>query len=239
MPVGVMLLENTHVRGPGSMAHPESYADGALFEPLRGVMGRALVDRPDQVRERVLSTARKLRDRGADVITMNCGFGVLFQRDLVAATGVTIVSSSLLLLPTLAVVHGGKVGVVTFDKRALGPEHLAAAGWPTGVPLAVADVQRFAEWRLLDEEDPVDLRLEAMGSQLRQTARQLVDDHALTALVLECSGMVPFVPTLEAQLSNLASQPSRFPSRLGAPVGCRVHSIFDALILVSRGRNAA
>ncbi len=233
MPVGVMLLENTHMRGPGSMAHPDSYADGALFEPLRGVMGRALVDRPDEVREQVIATARRLADRGADVITMNCGFGVLFQQDLLAATGVAIVSSSLLLLPTLAAVHAGKVGVVTFDKAALSPAHLAAAGWPAGAPLAVADVQRFAEWRLLEAERPVDLPIEVMGGQLLETARGLVDRHALTALVLECSGMAPFAPTLGSHLSKFASRPSKFQSRLEAPLGCGVHTIFDALNLVS------
>jgi hypothetical protein len=221
MPVGVMLLENTHLSGPGSMAHPGSYPDGVLFASLPGVMGRVLVDRPDLVREQVVATAQKLAGRGADVLTMNCGFGVLFQRDLVTTTGVTAVSSSLLLLPTLAALHAGKVGVVTFDKTALSQAHLAAAGWPTSIPLSMADVQGFSEWRLLDADRPVDLCPETMGSQLLHTARELITSHSLAALVLECSGMVPFAPMLRREL------------------GCGVYTIFDALNLVKQGRNTS
>jgi hypothetical protein len=209
------------LRGPGSMAHPGSYDGGALFETLPGVIGRVLIDRPELVRERIIATARKLTGRGADVLTMNCGFGVLFQRDLIAATGAAAVSSSLLLLPTLAALHAGKVGVVTFNKKALGLAHLAAAGWPTSVRLAITDVQGSAEWRLLDEEQHVDLPLETMGSQLLQTAKEMVGSHALAALVLECSGMVPFAPMLRREL------------------GCGIYTIFDALDLVRQTRNAA
>jgi hypothetical protein len=221
MRVGVMLLENTHMRGTGSMANPQSYLGEVLFETLPGVMGRVLVDRPEQVRDAVVATARRLCSRGADILTMNCGFGVLFQQDLVKASQVTIASSSLLLLPTLAMVHGGKVGVITFDKAALSGAHLAAAGWPPSAPLAVSDVQHSAEWRLLDEERPVELPLELMGRQLLATARSLVGNHSLSALALECSGMVPFAPMLRSEL------------------GCSVHTVLDLVNFAARGRKAA
>lgn len=221
MRVGVMLLENTHMRGIGSMANPGSYLGEVLFETLPGVMGRVLVDHPGQVRDAVIATARRLCGRGADIITMNCGFGILFQQDLVAATQVTIASSSLLLLPTLATVHNGKVGVITFDKAALSDAHLAAAGWPPGVSLAVSDVQHSAEWRLLDEERQVELPLELMGRQFLATARTLVGKHSLSALVLECSGMVPFAPMLRSEL------------------GCSVHTVLDLVNFAAWGRKAA
>lgn len=217
MRVGVMLLENTHLRGPGSIANPGSYSGEALFETLPGVMGRVLVNHPERVRDAVVATALQLCGRGADILTMNCGFGVLFQRDLVEATRVTIASSSLLLLPTLATVHAGKVGVITFDKAALSDAHLAAAGWPQSAPLAVADVQQFAEWQLLDEERPVELPLDLMGRQLLAMARAFIGGHSLSALVLECSGMVPFAPILRSEL------------------GCSVHTVLDLVNFAARG----
>ena len=183
-------------------------------------MGRMLLDKPELVREQVIETAQRLLSRGASVLTMNCGFGVPFQSDLVAATRATTVSSSLLLLPTLAAVHGGRVGVVTFDKTALSPAHIAAAGWPAGITPAVGDVQSFAEWRLLDEEGSIDLPVETMARQLLEVARALIGRHAVSALVLECSGMVPFAALLRRELD------------------CEVYTIFDVLELVSGGRNS-
>jgi hypothetical protein len=201
------------------MADAGSYEGGALFETLTGVMGRALVERPDLVRDRVIATARRLAGRGADTLTMNCGFGVLFQHELATATGAIAVSSSLLLLPTLASLHAGRVGLITFDKAALNASHLAAAGWSADSPPALADVQLFPEWRLLDEERPVALPVEIMGQQLLETAMEFRKARDLRALVLECSAMVPFAPMLRRELQ------------------CSIYTIFDALNLARHGRN--
>jgi hypothetical protein len=217
--VGVMLLQNTHLRSPGSMGHPDSYGWPAIFGTLHGITGRMLIDRPEELALAVLDTAKGLVGRGATVLTMNCGFGVLFQQRLVDALDVTTVSSSLLLLPSLRAIHGHRVGVLTFDRAALSAAHFRAAGWPDHEAPACADVQEFAEWQLLDEEEPQDLPIDRMGKQLAIMAQSLVTTNRLRAVVLECSAMVPHAARLERSL------------------GCPVYTVFDAIELaVSRIR---
>lgn len=215
MRIGVMLLENTHLRGLGTMSNAESYETDVSFELLSGVMGRDVIYRPEAVRNRIIAAAMKLTAAGAKVITMNCGFGIRFQRDLIGATNAVCVTSSLLLLPTLAVIHGEKVGVLTFDERALDLAHFEDAGWSAGVVPPVAGVRQFDEWRLLDAESVTDLPLESMGSILSITACRLVADFRLEALVLECTGMFPFARQLREK------------------TGCAVYTIFDLLRLVN------
>lgn len=219
--VGVMLLQNTHLSGSGSMANAGSYEGRALFETLPGVMGRKLIDQPDVVKQSVTDTARVMAGRGAEILTMNCGFGVLFQQAIAEAAEIPVVSSNLVLLPTLAIIHAGKVGILTYDKAALSAAHLRCAGWHMEMPPACADVQQFAEWRMLEEEGKVELDIDTMGRQLVETGRDLVRAHGLAALLLECSGMFPFTSKLRYEL------------------GCHVYGVFDALNLVARGRNTS
>lgn len=222
MTVGVLLLENTHLRGPGSMAHSESYGGMAIFRTMTGVMGRELMDRPDLVREAVIDAALELAADGADAITMNCGFGVLFQRDVAQAAKVATACSSLVLLPVLAALHGGHVGVLTYDRSALTPAHFDAAGWPPGAALPLsADVQAFPEWRLLEEEGEVALDLETMEAQLATLGESFVAANGLSALVLECSAMVPFKGTVKRK------------------TGCHVYDVLDAVELARRARQAS
>ena len=66
-----------------------------------------------------MAAARALGETRPDVVTMNCGFGVLFQKEMSAATEAVVVSSSLILLPLLAAIHGDRGGVLTYDRPGL------------------------------------------------------------------------------------------------------------------------
>ena len=57
-------------------------------------------------------------DLGAEAITTNCGFLSLFQRELAAAVGVPVATSSLMQVPWVQATlpPGKRVGVVTVSK---------------------------------------------------------------------------------------------------------------------------
>jgi hypothetical protein len=80
------------------------------------------------------AVVRSLVREGAAAITTTCGFLVLLQKELQAATRVPVITSSLMLLPRLLAAQP-RVGVLTISATRLGarstcgPPVCRASGW--------------------------------------------------------------------------------------------------------------
>lgn len=199
-PLGLVRLDTRFPRPVGDAGNPESWARAVDVEVVRGAWPRDIVRSAQSLHAADVLPAfagavRSLAARGCVAITTSCGFLVLLQRELQAAAAhVPVVTSSLMLLPDL-LAQEGRVGVLTIDGDALGPDHLLCAGVP---PAALGDVYiegvdptgEFAT-AILGNSERLDLaRAEAdvVGAALRLKARA----PALRTLVLECTNMPPY-----------------------------------------------
>src|SRR3954454_14264264 len=137
-PLGILMLEARFPRIPGDMGNAGTWPFPVLYRVVRGASPERVVLQgargllPDFV-----AAAQDLVAQGAEAITTNCGFLSLFQRELAAAVGVPVGTSSLLLVPWVQapLPRGRRVGVLTVSKGSLTPAHLAAAGVPLDVPV--------------------------------------------------------------------------------------------------------
>lgn len=133
-----------------------------------------------------IEAARDLVRLGAEAITTNCGFLSLFQRELAAAVGVPVATSSLMQVPWVQATlpPGKRVGVVTVSAATLTPAHLEAAGVPLDTP--VTGTENGREFFRVDqgEKDDMDVELARQDGRCR---RRSISSRAIPMSARSCS----------------------------------------------------
>jgi hypothetical protein len=198
--LGMLLLDAPCLTIPGGLSRPSTFPVETAYRTVDGAAGLRVVG-PDYaaVAGQFESTARELASSGAGFLTSNCGFAIAYQDDVQSATGLPTALSSLLLLPMLVRVYGGGVGVLTYDGSQFDEARRAAVGWPTDVDVPIADVQQSAAWLSFSNTYEVDgLDTEGMRRDLIETAAAFARQHSLRAILLECTGMCPFIADVRA-----------------------------------------
>jgi hypothetical protein len=191
------MLEGKMAEVPGCMASPATFPYPVLRRVVAGSRPPRSAEEAAAMLPRYREAGRDLAELGIAVLTENCnGRVVLLQRHLAAAAAVPVVTSALLLVPTVArLLPGRRIGILAFDPGDLGAWHYRACGFgPEEVPLAVAGVAHCASWRtfLATKEAPPELAA-ALAADLVAVARELLAAHPdLGALVAECTLLPPF-----------------------------------------------
>jgi Asp/Glu/hydantoin racemase len=93
-----------------------------------------------------------------------------------------------------------RVGLMTVNASALGPEHLAGAGIPPEVPLAVAGLEGEKEFTRVMLGDELELDVDLAREEHVRVARRLVAEHPdVGAIVLECTNMPPYTADIQRE----------------------------------------
>lgn len=203
--IGVLMLETRFPRLPGDVGNPASFDFPVLYETVPGAdPGTAVRGDPGALLPDFIAAGRRLVARGAAGLTTSCGFLAPFQDALAAGCGVPVAASSLLQVPLVqrALPAGRRVGVLTADPEALGPDHLAAAGAPADTPIAGPD--RDSHFSRIYVGDSLSLDPELARSDLCAAADRLCADNPdIGAIVLECTNMAPWA----ADIARRAGRP--------------------------------
>jgi Asp/Glu/hydantoin racemase len=196
------MLESRFPRIPGDGGHAETWPFPMLYKVIGDATPQRVVRQGAHgLLDTFVEGAQELIRMGADGITTNCGFLALYQRELAAACGVPVASSSLMqvawvqsLLPP-----GKRVGIVTVSASSLTAEHLSAAGAPADTPVTGTESGREFTRVLLGDE--LQLDVDAARSDVLAAAGQLVEENAnIGAIVLECTNMMPYAADIAQRL---------------------------------------
>ena len=202
VPVGILMTQSRFPRIPGDAGNARTWPFPVLYRIVPGAgPGRVVRSGPDPaVLGPFADAARELEAAGVDVVTTNCGFLVLLQRELQATLRVPFLSSSLLQVPWVAglLPPGRRVGVLTVERRSLTRAHLAAAGIDDalGVPVVGMDETAgyFTETILGDQPE---LDVARARAEHEDAARLLLERHPdVGAIVLECTNMPPYAEAI-------------------------------------------
>ena len=201
VPLGILMLEARFPRIPGDMGNGTTWPFPVLYRVVGGASPEKVVLKgaagllPD-----FIEAARDLVRLGAEAITTNCGFLSLFQRELAAAVGVPVATSSLMQVPWVQATlpPGKRVGIVTVSAATLTPAHLEAAGVPLDTPVTGTENGReFFRVLIKAEKDDMDVAL--ARQDVVQAALDLVAGHPdIGAIVLECTNMPPYAADVQA-----------------------------------------
>jgi hypothetical protein len=198
--VGILMLEARFPRIPGDMGHAETWSFPVHYKVVRSASPDRVVRRgAEGLLDAFVGAAKELAADGVDGITTNCGFLSLFQRELAAAVGIPVATSSLMQVAMVQATlpPGKRAGILTVSATALTPRHLELAGVPPGTPVGSTEGGREFTRVMLGNEPELDVDL-ARADNI-EAALRLQRTHAdLGAIVLECTNMVPYAADIRA-----------------------------------------
>ncbi|UPJ43520.1 aspartate/glutamate racemase family protein [Bradyrhizobium sp. 40] len=202
-PLGILMLEARFPRIPGDMGNGATWPFPVLYRVVSGASPEKVVLKgaagllPD-----FIDAAKDLVRLGAEAITTNCGFLSLFQKEIAAAVGVPVATSSLMQVPWVQATlpPGKRVGVVTVSGSSLTPAHLAGAGVPLDTPL-VGTEHGKEFFRVLIKAEKDDMDIAQAERDVVEAGKELVARNPdVRAIVLECTNMPPYAAALQAEV---------------------------------------
>lgn len=192
--VGILMLEARFPRIPGDMGNALTWPFPVHYKIVRGASPDKVVRKAaDGLLDVFVDAARELEMDGVDGITTNCGFLSLFQKELMAAVSVPVVTSSLMQVEFVnrMLPKGKRTGILTISGSSMTGEHLAAANVPQDTPIGTTEGGREFTRAILDNEMELDVELARQDNV--EAALRLRDEHPdLGAIVLECTNMEPY-----------------------------------------------
>jgi Asp/Glu/hydantoin racemase len=148
--------------------------------------------------DKFIAAAKELVSDGADAITTNCGFLSIFQKELSAAVGVPVLTSSLMQVSTVNTLlpDSKKAGILTISKSTLSDAHLRAANVPSDTPIGTTE--DGAEFSRVILNDELQLNIELARMDNINAALEMKTDHPdLGAIILECTNMSPYAEAIQ------------------------------------------
>jgi len=202
-PLGILMLEARFPRIPGDMGNATTWPFPVLYRVVKGASPeRVVLNGAAGLLDDFVVAARELVDQGAEALTTNCGFLALFQKELAAAVGVPVATSSLMQVPWVQATlpPGKRVGVITVSAKSLTPRHLEGAGVPLDTPIVGTEGGReFFRVLILGEKQDLDVGHAAQD--ILDAGQTLVARHDdIGAIVLECTNMPPYAAALRQAL---------------------------------------
>jgi hypothetical protein len=136
-----------------------------------------------------VSSAKELVGRGAVALTTNCGFAIRHQRAIAQAVSVPVATSALLIVPLVATLTSGTLGLVTFDTRPLTGDLLRMAGIDAhDASVVVAGLEGTRSWEIMSQPD-APITVAQLEEDLLVVVESLQRRHGgVSALVFECAG---------------------------------------------------
>lgn len=193
-PIGILMLETQFPRIPGDMGNAGTWPFPVLYRVVADASPDLVVRRgAEGMLDPFIAAGRDLIRQGAELITTNCGFLALFQKELSAALEVPVATSALMQVPAVQAIlpPGQQVGVITISAETLTEAHLTGAGCPLDTPVVGVDPKGAFATAILGDE--ITLDVETSRLELLEAARRLIDLHPdVGAIVLECTNMPPY-----------------------------------------------
>ena len=160
---------------------------------------------PQAPRSMAIEKRRAMRRQaeGVGAITSACGFLVIFQKQLADAVSVPLYASSLIQVPMVHRMLGSnrKLGLLVARKDSLTRRHLEAIG-AESIPLCIAGMEEQPEFReVMLEARRAELDVDRLEHEVLGQAERLASENRdLSALVIECTDLVPFSHAIQARL---------------------------------------
>ncbi|MDT8902460.1 aspartate/glutamate racemase family protein [Anaeroselena agilis] len=193
--LGILMLDTVFPRLVGDIGNARTFPFPVRYKTVRGALPAKVVEQND---ERLLASfvegARELEAEGVKAVTTSCGFLAVFQRELAAAVGIPVLTSSLLQVPAVEKDLGpaGQIVIVTANGERLTPRHLAGAGIETGRHIIYGLEDRPEFYDTFVRQKTV-LDVPRLQSEIEEAAREIrARFPAAGALVLECTNLPPF-----------------------------------------------
>ncbi len=199
--VGILMLDTRFPRIPGDIGNAATFPFPVVYRVVRGASPRRVVVEGDpELLEPFVSAARELEDMGVRTITTSCGFLALFHRQMAERLRVPFLSSSLIQVPMVSRMVGGRpVGILTARRSALTERHFAGVGWSSReFPIVVQGMDEAPLFSRAHQENRLTIDFDQMRREVVEAARRMVEEHPeVAAIVMECTNLPPYASSVQ------------------------------------------
>lgn len=198
--VGIIVLNVGYPVVPGNVANATTFSFPVRYRVVEGADIPRLLSGDSALLPPSLEAARELVRDGCRAIVGACGYFAKFQREMASALPVPVFMSSLCQVPMIltSMREGEELGVVCASRPALDAATLAAAGVPSGAPLAVTGMEDSVEFRRSILEGSGSLDDDLVRQEVVHAAMSLVESRPnVRSILLECSDMPPYARAVQ------------------------------------------
>lgn len=177
--VGILTLDTVFPRIPGDVGNATTFDFPVRFSVVRGASPKRVVHEQDPaLLKPFVEAAQELEAAGCRAITTTCGFLALFQKEMAAAVGVPLFTSSLLQVPIVyrMLQPGQVIGILTAHSDAMNPRVLEAVG-ADGVPHVVGGSQVAPDFYNVFVQNRDWIDTDQCESQLVALATGMIEAH--------------------------------------------------------------
>lgn len=187
------MLDTTFSRPVGDIGNPETYDFPVVYHIVKNATIQRVVKESDRtLLKPFIEGARELQQQGVRAITTSCGFLALFQKEIQSQLEVPFFSSSLIQIPLLHSLTGGRIGVLTARSSSLGIKHFQGVD-AHQIPVSVQGMDGMPAFTNAIVDENAELNMHKVALEIKQCIVQLVKNSPdLTAIVLECTNMPPY-----------------------------------------------
>ncbi|MBZ9603037.1 hypothetical protein [Phyllobacterium chamaecytisi] len=210
--LGILDLECGLVTGatrppprPGSILNPASYNMPVVLETVSGAWAEIVIRGDPALEVHYVAAAKRLAQRGAAVITANCGFSIRHQAAVSASVKVPVLTSSLLLLPLLLrqLPVQAKIAVLTADSTQLTADLLGIDDPADRERIVIGGVEGGEMWRNEMKRPPQQTDVSVIEAEVLDCFEKLrVRNSEIGAILLECTAF-PLVASEVRQITKL------------------------------------
>lgn len=195
--IGIILIQNYVPFVPGDVANATSYDYPVRFQRAPGVSVERIFNHDMTLYKDIKAAGELLVRDGVRAITGDCGFLVLFQKQLAEDLGVPVFLSSLLQIPFILSIIAGpkKLGIVTANSGSLDMEVFNSLGIESSQMdrIDIGGLERSKHFvsAVIQEEGVLDTEL--MEKETVEASLRLKKENpGLGAILLECSLLPPY-----------------------------------------------
>ncbi len=204
-PIGILVLDVQYPCVPGNVANATTYNFPVRYKVVKGAsVERLLWAKDKSLIKPFIDAALELQEEGVGAITGACGFMALFQKEVARELDIPVFLSSLLQVPFINQILGGKkrIGVISADASALTDEFFKAVGVLEGTKLALAGMENQPEFSGAILKNKGSLDSQIIEEEVVHVAKELKKKHDdLGAILLECSDLPPYSHAVQQAVS--------------------------------------
>lgn len=200
-PIGIVVMDCLIPYPPGTPGNAQSFDHPVLYSVVRGADMESLIYNPKpELVERFIAAGKDLVQQGAKTVVGNCGFMVLFQREMAAALPVPVYMSSLLQLPLIrqGIRPDQSIGIISASGNSLTKRHMEIACWGLDVPVNMRGLEDKPAFKAAVHDQVGSLDFEAVEAEVVEQALSIQRDHPETgAILLECTDLPPYAEAVQ------------------------------------------
>jgi hypothetical protein len=176
-----------------------TYEFPVISEIVAGAWADVAMRGDPELEPAYVAAARRLVERGAVVISSNCGFSIRYQAAVAASVNVPVVMSSLLLVPTLLrqLSPAAKLAVVTSDSKQFREDLLGVSHPDERARIVIGGIEEGVFYQNVMKSPAVPTDASAIEKDVAACiARLRAANPEIAAIVFTCTGFPVITPAI-------------------------------------------